>query len=133
MVAAGLIAAIVSSILFNVGIALQAIEARRAPTSESLRPSLIWDLLHRRLWVTGLGIEWLGVPLEILAFAFAPFVVVQPLLACGLLVLLAVARRLLGERPGFAAWVGVGAIIAGIVLIAWARRASRTPIAGRSR
>ena len=119
MVAAGLIAAIVSSVLFNVGIALQAIEARRAPASESLRPSLVWDLLHRRLWVTGLGIEWLGVPLEILAFALAPFVVVQPLLACGLLVLLAAARRVLGERPGPAAFAGVGAIIAGIVLIAW--------------
>jgi drug/metabolite transporter (DMT)-like permease len=119
MLAAGLIAGIVSSVLFNLGIALQAIEARRAPPEESLRASLIWDLLHRRLWVTGLGIEWLGVPLEILAFAWAPFVVVQPLLACGLLVLLAVARRLLGEMPSREAWVGVGLIIAGIGLIAW--------------
>lgn len=119
MLAAGLIAGIVASILFNLGIALQAIEARRTPRAEGLRASLIWDLLHRRLWVTGLGIEWLGVPLEILAFAWAPFVVVQPLLACGLLVLLAVARRLLGEMPSRAALVAVGLIIAGIGLIAW--------------
>jgi drug/metabolite transporter (DMT)-like permease len=119
MLAAGLIAGIVASVLFNLGIALQAIEARRAPHEESLRVSLIWDLLHRRLWVTGLGIEWLGVPLEVLAFAWAPFVVVQPLLACGLLVLLAVARRLLGEMPSREALVGVGLIIAGIGLIAW--------------
>jgi drug/metabolite transporter (DMT)-like permease len=119
MLAAGLIAGIVSSILFNIGIALQAIEARRTPAAEGLRVSLIWDLLHRRLWVAGLGVEWLGVPLEILAFAWAPFVVVQPLLACGLLVLLAVAGRLLGERPTPDALLGVGAIIAGIVLIAW--------------
>ena len=119
MLAAGLIAAIVSSVLFNFGIALQAIEARRAPREEGLRVALIWDLVHRRRWVTGLGIEWLGVPLEILAFAWAPFVVVQPLLACGLLVLLAVARRLLGEVPTTEALVGVGLIIAGIGLIAW--------------
>lgn len=119
MLAAGLIAGIVASVLFNLGIALQAIEARRAPREEELRASLIWDLLHRRLWVTGLGIEWLGVPLEILAFAWAPFVVVQPLLACGLLVLLAVAQRLLGEAPTPEALVGVGLIIAGIGLIAW--------------
>ena len=119
MLAAGVIAGIVSSVLFNLGIALQAIEARRAPREEGLRVSLIWDLLHRRLWLTGLGIEWLGVPLEILAFAWAPFVVVQPLLACGLLVLLAVAHRLLGEMPTREAMVGVGLIIAGIVLIAW--------------
>lgn len=119
MLAAGLLAGILSSVLFNLGIALQAIEARRTPREEGLRVSLIWDLLHRRLWVTGLGIEWLGVPLEILAFAWAPFVVVQPLLACGLLVLLAVARRLLGELPSREALVGVGLIIAGIGLIAW--------------
>jgi drug/metabolite transporter (DMT)-like permease len=119
MLAAGLIAGIVASVLFNLGIALQAIEARRTPREEGLRISLIGYLLHRRLWVTGLGVEWVGVPLEILAFAWAPFVVVQPLLACGLLVLLAVARRLLGEMPTVDGWVGVGAIIAGIALIAW--------------
>jgi drug/metabolite transporter (DMT)-like permease len=119
MLAAGLIAGIVSSVLFDLGIAIQAIEARRTPAYEGLRVSLIWDLLHRRLWVAGLGVEWLGVPLEILAFAWAPFVVVQPLMACGLLVLLAVAGRLLGERPTLDALLGVGAIIAGIVLIAW--------------
>jgi drug/metabolite transporter (DMT)-like permease len=119
MLAAGLIAGIVSSIFFNLGAALQAIEARSTPRAEALHVSLIWGLLHRRLWVAGLGIEWLGVPLEILAFAWAPFVVVQPLLACGLLVLLAVAGRLLGERPTLEAMLGVGAIIAGIALIAW--------------
>jgi drug/metabolite transporter (DMT)-like permease len=119
MLAAGLIAAIVASVLFNLGIALQAVEARRTPREEGLRASLIWDLLHRRLWVTGLGVEWVGVPLEILAFAWAPFVVVQPLLACGLLVLLAVARRLLGEALTVEALVGVGLIIAAIALIAW--------------
>src|ERR1700679_581034 len=119
MLAAGLIAGIVASVLFNLGIALQAIEARRTPREEGLRVSLIGDLLHRRLWLTGLGVEWVGVPLEILAFAWAPFVVVQPLLACGLLVLLAVARRLLGEMPTVDGWIGVGAIIVGIGLIAW--------------
>lgn len=119
MLAAGLIAGIVASVLFNVGIAVQAIEARRTPRSEALHASLVWDLLHRRLWVCGLGIEWVGVPLEILAFAWAPFVVVQPLLACGLLVLLAVAGRLLDERPTPDALAGVALIIVAVGLIAW--------------
>src|ERR1700709_2571907 len=119
MLAAGLIAGIVASVLFNVGIALQAIEARRVPRTEGLRASLIWDLLHRPRWVVGLGVEWVGVPLEILAFAWAPFVVVQPLLACGLLVLLAGGGPLLGGEPTFRRGGGVGAIIVGIALIAW--------------
>jgi drug/metabolite transporter (DMT)-like permease len=119
VLAAGLIAGIAASVLFNLGIAVQAIEARRTPRAEGLRVALVWDLLHRPRWVCGLVIEWVGVPLEILAFAWAPFVVVQPLLACGLLVLLAVAGRLLGERPSIDALVAVGLIIAGIGLIAW--------------
>jgi len=121
MLAAGLVAAIISSVLFNLGIALQAIEARRTPADEGLRVSLIWDLLHRRLWVTGLGIEWLGVPLEILAFAWAPFVVVQPILAAGLLLMLYLGVRMLGERVGWPEVLGVIGITAGIGLLAWGR------------
>lgn len=119
MLVAGLIAAIVASVLFNLGIALQAIEARRTPREEALRATLLWDLLHRPRWVTGLAVEWVGVPVEILAFAWAPFVVVQPLLACGLLVLLAVAGRMLDERPSLGAILAVILVIAGIGLIAW--------------
>jgi drug/metabolite transporter (DMT)-like permease len=119
MLAAGVIAAVASSVLFNLGVAIQAVEARRTSPAEGLRVSLIWDLLRRRRWLAGLGIEWVGVPLEIAAFAWAPFVVVQPLLACGLLVLFGVAHRLLGEFPSRGAMVAVGAIIVGIGLIAW--------------
>src|SRR5882762_7849743 len=109
MLTAGLIAAIVASVLFNLGIALQAIEARRTPREEALRASLIWDLLHRRLWVAGLGIEWLAVPLEILAFAWAPFVVVQPLLAWG-----APGRQ--DTHRGAAVVIGV---VVGLVLVSF--------------
>jgi drug/metabolite transporter (DMT)-like permease len=46
-------------------------------------------------------------------------VVVEPLLAAGLLVLLAIGVREMGERPGPLTLLGVLAIIAGTVLIAW--------------
>ncbi len=119
MLAIGLICALGSSALFNVGIALQALEARAAPREKALRPALLIDLLRRRRWLAGLLLGALGVPLEVLAFAWAPFVVVEPLLASGLLVLLAIGVRALGERPGPAVLAGVIAIIAGTALIAW--------------
>src|ERR1700712_136397 len=112
MVAAGLLCGIAASVLFNVGIALQAIEARSAPAEEGLRVSLRRHLLRRPRWIAGLLLGALGVPLEIVAFAWAPFVVVEPILACGLLVLLAVGSRLLGERPSVDVLLGVAAIIA---------------------
>ncbi len=119
MLAAGLICAVAASVLFNLGIALQALEARAAPKGEGLHVSLLVTLVRRRRWLAGLLLGALGVPLQILAFAWAPFVVVEPLLACGLLVLLAIGRRLLGESPTLDAVLGVVAIIAGIGLIAW--------------
>ena len=59
------------------------------------------------------------MPFEVYAFATAPFVVVEPILACGLLVLLVIGSRLLGERPGPEVILGVVAIIVGTALIAW--------------
>jgi drug/metabolite transporter (DMT)-like permease len=119
MLAVGLLCGIAASVLFNVGIALQAVEAKTAPADESLRVSLLTDLLRRRRWVAGLLMGALGVVLEIVAFASAPFVVIEPILACGLLVLLAVGVRLLDERPSIDVAFGVAAIIAGTALIAW--------------
>jgi drug/metabolite transporter (DMT)-like permease len=119
MSAIGLLCGIVASVLFNVGIALQAIEARAAPPEEGLRVSLLGDLLRRPRWVAGLLLGALGLPFEIVAFATAPFVVIEPILACGLLVLIAVGTRLLGERPTVDVVAGVIAIIAGTALIAW--------------
>jgi drug/metabolite transporter (DMT)-like permease len=52
------------------------------------------------------------------AFANAPFVVVQPALAAGLLLLLALGVRMLGERVGRTELFGVIAITGGIALLA---------------
>jgi drug/metabolite transporter (DMT)-like permease len=119
MLALGLACGIAASVLFNLGIALQALEARSAPREEGLRLSLLARLLRRPRWIAGLLLGALGVPLEVVAFASAPFVVVEPILACGLLVLLAVGTRILGESPSIDVVLGVVAIIAGTVLIAW--------------
>ena len=56
--------------------------------------------------------------LQILALSYVPLVVVQPALASGLLVLLLVGERLLGERPGRRELLSVAAIVAGVAGIA---------------
>jgi len=119
MLAIGLASGLVSSVLFNVGVALQALEAKATPTEEGLRLSLLGRLLRRPRWLAGLLLGGLGVVFEAIAFAYAPFVVIEPLLAAGLMVLLAIGVRELGERPGPGTVLGVLAIIAGTVLIAW--------------
>src|SRR5436853_175089 len=119
MFTVGLIAALLASVLFNVGVALQALDAREAPKEEGLRLTLIARLLRRKRWVLGLVLGGLGFPLEVLAFAEAPFVIVQPALAAGLLLLLVLGVTLLGEKVSRSGVIGVVGIVGGIRVCAW--------------
>ncbi len=119
MVALGLIAAAGASVAFNVGIVLQAADARREPAEEGLRLSLLAHLARRRRWIAGFLLGGVGFGLQVVAYALAPFVVVQPMLAAGLLLMLYLGVRVLGERVGVGEVVGVLGITAGIGLLAW--------------
>ena len=114
----GLAAALLASLLFNVGLVLQALEARREPPRLALRIELLLVLLRRWRWTLGLLLGLVGVIPQVIALATAPFVVVQPALTVGLLVVLATGVRTLGERVGPQVWLGVVAIIGGVALIA---------------
>ncbi len=115
----GLAAALVASALFNVGIALQGIEARSAPKKLGLRVSLLKLLFRRKRWVLGWVLGVVGIAPQVLAFADAPFVVVQPALASGLLILLFIGSRMFDEHVDWVEIVGVSAIIGGVALVAW--------------
>ena len=119
MYALGLLAALVASALFNVGIALQGIEARDTPKKLSLRVGLLTRLLRRKRWVLGWLLGIVGIGPQVLALAWAPFIVVQPALASGLLILLFIGSRMFDEHVGWLETAGVVAIIAGVTLVAW--------------
>lgn len=119
MIALGLAAAIVAAILFNVGIALQAIEARQAPKSLGLKVGLLGRLLRRPVWVLGAVLGIVGIGPQLVALAYAPFPVVQTALTAGLILLLFIAVRYLGEHVDRKAMVGVGCLIAGVALVSW--------------
>jgi multidrug transporter EmrE-like cation transporter len=113
----GIVCALGASLLFYAGIALQALEARKAPRGRGLKLSLLGVLLQKPLWVLGLLLGLLGVLPQVVALATAPFVVVQPLLAVGLLLLLFVGTRLFDEPVELPEWLAAAAIIGGIVLV----------------
>jgi hypothetical protein len=119
MMLLGLAAALLASALYNVGSALQALDAREAPADEGLRLKLLARLIRHRRWLAGMLLGALGFPLQVLALAKAPFVVVQPALAAGLLLLLLIGNRLLGERVGRAELAAVLGICGGIALLGW--------------
>lgn len=119
MFAAGLVAALVAAGMFNVGIALQAVEARRAPRRLGLKLGIIGHLLRRPLWLLGVVLGLVGIAPQVLALSWAPFAVVQTALAAGIVLLVFIAVRYLGERVGSRTITGVGLLIAGVALVSW--------------
>lgn len=115
----GATAALLASVMFNLGLALQALEARKAPKSLDLRMGLLWRLLRKRRWLLGQVLGTVGIAPQVYALSLAPFVVVQPLLAVGLLLLLAIGSRVFDESVGVVGFIGVLAIIGGVGLVAW--------------
>lgn len=112
--ALGLAAACGASILFDAAVALQALEARAVPSSHAMRPTLLSRLAQRPRWLAATGLAVLGFPFQVLALALAPLSVVQPALAVGLLLLLALGVRLLAETVGPRELLATLAIIAGV-------------------
>ena len=111
----GIGAAVGASSLYSLGIALQAMDAKEAPHEEHLRLALAWGLIRRARWLLGTGLSILGWPLQVVALLLAPLVVVQPALAAGLLVLMFLAERMLGEHAGKYEHVAMGAIVLGVI------------------
>ena len=118
--ALGFALALAAACCYETGYALQAIEARRAPADRALRPSLIAHLVRRPVWVGATALSLIGWPLQIAALTEAPLTLVQPTLALGLLLLLVLGVRILGERVGTREIVAVLMIIGSVGVFAWA-------------
>lgn len=118
MRALGVLSAFAAASLFNLGLAVQTLDAREAPTHLHLRVSLLRRLLGRARWVGGTLLTVAGWPFQVLAFALAPVELVQPSLALGLLVVLAAGKRMLHEPIARRDVLAVLAIVAGVAGIA---------------
>jgi len=130
VIALGIVAAIGASLLYNASIAFQALEAREVPGEHSLRPSLIGKLVRNKRWLGATALGFAGWPLEIAALLLAPLTVVQPCLASGLILLLWLGVKRLGEKPGGREFLAVAAIVAGVAGVALAAPDRTTDHAG---
>lgn len=110
----------VTSSLYALSTSLQALEARREPTTDSLRASLLKKLVRRPLWLAGTAAGLVAWPLQAVALALASVAIVQPAFGLGLIVLLVLGVRLLHERIGLREIGGAVLIAGAIAVIGWA-------------
>src|SRR4030088_3296642 len=93
----GVALACVASMLFNGAVVLQARETRAVPQEQGLHLSLLASLLRRRRWLAGIALQVLAIGLQTGALLLAPLTAVQPAEAAGLVFLLFLGSRTLGE------------------------------------
>jgi drug/metabolite transporter (DMT)-like permease len=115
---AGLAVAVVASACYETGYAFQALEARSVSARHALRASLLFRLAGNGRWLAATGLSVLGWPLQVAALTLAPLALVQPTLALGLLLLLGLGARVLGEAVGRRELAAVALVVAGIAGIA---------------
>jgi drug/metabolite transporter (DMT)-like permease len=122
----GLAAAFAAAACYSVGVSFQALEARRVGLEHALRLSLLRRLVRRPRWLLGISIDGCGWGLQAVALSLAPLTVVQPVLAAGLVFLLAIGVVAMGERVGSVEIAAVVAIAVGVAGIGWAAPAHST-------
>ena len=115
--AIGVLLGLAAAVAFEVSYLLLAAQARRV--SWVVRPdvSFLGRLLRRPWWLVAMGLNGVAFGLELAALRHVSLVVVQPLLAVGLLGLVLGARLFLGERVGRRQVAGVVLVAVGVTLV----------------
>jgi hypothetical protein len=109
---------VLSAVLAFGGSALQALEARRVPSSQALRASLLGTLLRRPLWLLGTGVNIVAFGIQLAALSVSSLAIVQPIFAVGLIVLAVIGVTKLGEKLGLSEYAGGVLIILGLASLA---------------
>jgi drug/metabolite transporter (DMT)-like permease len=107
-------AALVGAASFGLASALQQRAVKEVPDRGALNPRLVTEMVRRPNWLLASLAVGLGLALQVVALAFAPLTLVQPLLVTGVLFGTLFAARLAGRRPDRQILAGATAAVAGL-------------------
>lgn len=122
-------AAVTGSAAFGTAGALQHRAARRTGERGAVRVGILRSLAGQPLWLASLAANVAGVVLQWVALSTAPLVLVQPLLALGLVFAVLVSGALARRRPDRVVLAGTGLTVLGIAAFLVLAR----PVPGRDR
>jgi drug/metabolite transporter (DMT)-like permease len=115
--ALGVILAVAAALCFEGSYLLLAAQARRVERARRPGGAFLAALARRPLWLLAMGLNGVAFGLELVALRLASVIVVQPVLAFGLVGLVAAAGLILGEHVGPGALLAAGAVSAGVALV----------------
>lgn len=93
---------------------LQRAANRKEPSSLSMRPGLILDLLRRPIWLAGIGAVIASFLLIATALGMGRLASIEPIVVLELPLTLIGAARMLGSKLRSREWAAVGAMTAGL-------------------
>lgn len=114
----GLLCALAAAVLFGVAAVLQAAGARRVPLSSGLDPRVLLRILQYPTAVLALVLLLSGFGLHLVAVRMLPLFLAQAGIAVSLVVSALLAVAVFGERLTRLEWSAIGAVFAGLMLLA---------------
>jgi drug/metabolite transporter (DMT)-like permease len=110
---------------FALATVLQHGVAASAPMAHSMRPSLVLHVARRRQWIFGKSLDAVALLLQGLALARGSLLVVQPVLACSVLLALPIDAIATNRRLSRTALFGAAATATGLATFLLAGRPSK--------
>jgi len=112
------ILALIATAMINYSGYMQKRELDKLPLIGSQKPlETVKSFIKCRPWLEAQGLEFGGTFIKAIAVGLAPLSVVQPINTAGIAVLAVLAITKLGERPTLSDWLGIGTILAGLLML----------------
>jgi drug/metabolite transporter (DMT)-like permease len=114
---AAVVAALLAALCYAVGAALEQKEASATATRRVVHPGLLWQVLRRPIWLAGFAVMGVGEVLHVLALAWAPLAVVQPIGVTTVLFALPIGAVLAHRRPSLRELAAAVVTVAGLAAL----------------
>lgn len=115
---AGVGLAIIAAIFNNVGMLLEKLSIRHMPPLHARRTrEMLRTLFREPLWIAGFVLLVGGLGSQVFALTLAPISIVQAVSACGIVLLLYLSHRFLGDRLGWPEYAAMGLVLFALLLL----------------
>ena len=111
------VAALLAALCYAIGAALEQKEASATATRRVVHPGLLWQVLRRPIWLAGFAVMGVGEVLHVLALAWAPLAVVQPIGMTTVLFALPIGALIAHRRPCLNELAAAALMVAGLAAL----------------